>query len=269
MAAAQAVPVAVSDGTFELASVPGEDVALKAAVYRPSGPGPHPAVIALHGCGGLFNVSGQPSARHADWGTRLAAQGFLVVMPDSFSSRGLGSQCGVASRNVRASRERVADVLATKTWLQQQAQVKADAISLLGWSNGGTTVLSAIRQDRKPADNSPDIARAIAFYPGCRLQAESPNFRARIPLLILMGAADDWTPPAPCVSLARAAALRGEEVEIRLYPDAYHDFDHPNSELRQRTGLAFSIGGTGNAMVGTNQNARNDALMRVPQFLAK
>lgn len=253
----------------ETVTIQAEDVALKAAIYRPPGPGPHPAVIALHGCGGLFNSSGTPSARHADWGQRLAAQGFLVVMPDSFGSRGLGSQCGVAARNVRAGRERVADVLSTKTWLQAQPGVKPEAISLLGWSNGGSTVLAAIRADRRPADKAPDIARAVAFYPGCRGQSESPNFRARLPLLILMGEADDWTPAAPCVTLARSAALRGEQVEIKLYPEAYHDFDHPDRALTQRSGLAFSATGSGTATIGTNSAARLDALTRVPQFLAR
>jgi dienelactone hydrolase len=144
----------------ETVMIGAEDVQLMAVLYRPSGPGPHPAVIALHGCGGLFNTAGNPSARHADWGERLAARGFLVVMPDSFKSRGLGSQCGVLNRSVRPGRERVGDVLATKAWLQARSDVKAASISLLGWSNGGSTVLAAIRKDRKPADLAPDLARA-------------------------------------------------------------------------------------------------------------
>jgi dienelactone hydrolase len=253
----------------EIVRVPAEDVELTAALYRPSGPGPHPAVIALHGCAGLFNTQMQPTARHADWGARLAAAGFLVIMPDSFRSRGLGSQCGTVNRAVRPGRERVGDVLATKTWLQGRSDVKATAISLLGWSNGGSTVLAAIRRDRKPADRAPDIARAVAFYPGCRVQTESNSFRARMPLLILIGEADDWTPAAPCEALVKDALGRGEALEIKLYKDAFHDFDHPNSPLRQRNNLAFTAGGSGTATQGTNPEARQDALLRVPAFLAR
>jgi dienelactone hydrolase len=263
---------ALAQGGHEIVRVPAEDVELTAALYRPAGPGPHPAVIALHGCGGLFGAtSGRPTARHDDWGRRLAAQGFLVVMPDSFASRGLGSQCGVASRSVRAGRERVADVAATRAWLQKRADVRPAAISLVGWSNGGSTVLAAVRADRKPGDTAPDFAKAVAFYPGCRVQAETVSFRARMPLLILIGAADDWTPPEPCEALARAAELRGEPVEITVYPDAFHDFDHPNREQTERSGVAFSTGarGAGKATVGTNVAARADALARVPAFLAR
>ncbi|MCX7340872.1 MAG: dienelactone hydrolase family protein [Hyphomicrobiales bacterium] len=263
------VGAARADGLPEMVRVPAEDVELAAALYRPQGPGPHPAVIALHGCGGLFNSAGLPSARHADWGQRLAAKGFLVLMPDSFRSRGLGSQCGTANRSVRAGRERVADVLAAKTWLQARSEVKPNAVSLLGWSNGGSTVLAAIRKDRRPADLSPDIARAVAFYPGCRGQAESAGFKARLPLLILMGEADDWTPAAPCKTLVEAANARGEAVAIKLYPDAFHDFDHPGRPLTQRNDLAFSANGSGMAHAGTNPAARADALERVPAFLAR
>lgn len=263
MAAAQAQSVP------EIVRVQAEDVELTAALYRPAGPGPHPAVIALHGCGGLFNSAGVPSARHADWGQRLAAQGFMILMPDSFKSRGLGSQCGTINRSVRAGRERVADVLAAKTWLQSRSDVKPGSVSLLGWSNGGSTVLAAIRKDRKPADLSPDIARAVAFYPGCRGQAESAGFKARLPLLILIGEADDWTPAAPCKTLANAASARGEAVDIKLYPDAFHDFDHPGRPLTQRSDLAFSADGSGKAHAGTNPAARTDALERVPAFLAR
>jgi dienelactone hydrolase len=253
----------------ELVRIAAEDTELSAALYRPSGPGPHPAVIALHGCGGLFNGQMQPTARHADWGAKLAAAGFLVIMPDSFRSRGLGSQCGTLNRTVRSGRERVGDVLATKTWLQARGDVKPTAISLLGWSNGGSTVLAAIRQDRRPADKAPDIARAVAFYPGCRGQAESNSFRSRMPLLILIGEADDWTPSGPCETLTKAARERGEAVEIKLYKDAFHDFDHPSSPIRQRENLAFTASGSGKAMQGTNPEARQDALARVPAFLAR
>jgi dienelactone hydrolase len=256
--------------SYERVKIPGEDgLLLDAVVYRPAGPGPFPAVVAMHGCGGLWNRHGAPSARHADWGERLAAQGFLVVLPDSFSSRGLGSQCGVSERSVRASRERVADAHVVRRWLQSRADVKPAAISLMGWSNGGSTVLGAMRADKGMADGRPDFAGAVAFYPGCRAAFESQKYRLRRPLLILMGSEDDWTPPGPCEGLVMAARARGEPADIVIYPGAVHDFDHPSLRHRQREGLAFSANGDGKARVGTDPEARADALARVPRFLAR
>jgi dienelactone hydrolase len=260
---------AASAGGYERVRVPMDEGQLDGVLYRPTGPGPFPAVVALHGCGGLWRDSGKLSSRHSDWGERLADAGFIVLMPDSYGSRKLGSQCGVKELTVRASRERVADAAASRQWLQMRSDVRKGEIALLGWSGGGSTVLTAIRKDRRPADMQPDFSRAVAFYPGCRAQSESTSFSARLPTLILMGDADDWTPPAPCDYLAKSARARGEPVELVLYPGALHDFDHPRLEVKERTDIAYSATGTGKAMVGTNPAAREDAIMRVKAFLRR
>jgi dienelactone hydrolase len=260
---------AASAGGYERVRIPIDEGQLEGVLYRPVGPGPFPAVVALHGCGGLWRDNGTLSMRHSDWGERLAASGIIVLMPDSYGSRKLGSQCGVKELTVRAGRERVADAMAAKRWLQMRGDVRKDAVSLLGWSGGGSTILTAVRTDRRPADMLPDFLRAIAFYPGCRIQSESDSFRARLPVMILMGDADDWTPPAPCDFLARAARSRGESVELVLYPGALHDFDHPRLEVREKTDVAYSATGTGKVTVGTNPAARDDAIQRVKSFLLK
>jgi dienelactone hydrolase len=254
-------------GGYERVRLPSYDGDLDAVLYRPKGPGPFPAVVALHGCGGLFRESGKLSLRHSDWGERLAAEGYVVLMPDSYGSRRLGSQCGVKEVTVRASRERVADAAAARHWLQSRRDVLADQVALLGWSGGGSSVLAAIRTDRRPADERPDFTRAIAFYPGCRTQSDSASFMARLPVMILMGDADDWTPAGPCDFLAKAARRRGETVDLVVYPGALHDFDHPRLEVKERSDIAFSATGTGKAMVGTHPAAREDAIRRVKTFL--
>jgi dienelactone hydrolase len=75
---------------------------LDARLYRPSGPGPYPAVVALHGCSGLWSSKDASalSPRHTDWGERLAALGYVVVFPDSYGSRGLARQCENGDRAV-------------------------------------------------------------------------------------------------------------------------------------------------------------------------
>lgn len=241
-------------------------VTLTAALYMPSGVGPFPAVVALHGCAGLGGRNGQPSARHHDWGERLALQGFLVVMPDSFASRGLGSQCQVRQRDVRASGLRVEDAHAARRWLQARPDVKANAVSLLGWSNGASSVLYAVRTGGKVEGR--DFARAVAFYPGCRVPSKN-GYGARVPLFILMGADDNWTPPEPCRELVAKSKGKGARVDYREYPGAVHDFDHPNLPMRTRTGLAYTGSGTGEAQLGTDPAARADALARVPAYLAR
>lgn len=260
--AAQANPTAVT--------YPGrEGVTLQGFVYSPEGPGPFPAVIALHGCAGLTNKDGQPSERHADWGNRLAAQGFLVLFPDSYESRGLGPQCKVSDRDVSPSKDRPLDVNASLAYLDQRPDVKPDAVSLLGWSNGGSTVLYSVEPAHHPTAGQQDLAKAVAFYPGCRVPFETGKWSSRLPLLILIGEADDWTPAQPCKEMVAAAKAAGLPVDIVTYRGAYHDFDHPSLKLHTQKGLAFTASGTGVAHTGTDPAARADALVRVPAFLAR
>jgi dienelactone hydrolase len=255
----------------ERVAIPSADGGqLQAVLFRPEGAGPFPAVVALHGCGGLGASGNLISARHKDWGRQLAAQGFMVVFPDSFGSRGLGSQCLVRDRTVRPGKERVADAYAAKQWLMGRDDVIRGKIGLLGWSNGGSSVLWAIAAERRPRDGQADFNAAVAFYPGCRsiLQsAERRDWDSRVPLLILIGEADNWTPAEPCRSLAKLVTERGGEANFISYPNAVHEFDHPDRKPTRRTGLPFTGDDSGEAMVGTDPDARADALVRVPAFL--
>lgn len=242
----------------EKVTLPGKDVPLRAAIYRPSGAGPHPAIVALHGCGGLWSRDrpDRPSRRHRDWAARLAAQGFIVVMPDSFGSRGLGPQCEERRRRVRPGIERVEDANAAQRWLAAQPFVQPHAINLLGWSHGGATVLHVLR-------NSHGFRKAVAFYPGCRTLLERGGWVTKIPLMLLIGEDDNWTPPQPCKALAEKA---GALVTYISYPGAVHGFDTPDSPVRERSGAAYSADGTGVVKQGTNEKARADVLQRVPRF---
>jgi dienelactone hydrolase len=108
------------------------------------------------------------------------------------------------------------------------------------------------------------IRGLVAFYPSCRAQLAQADWRPAAPLLILVGASDDWVPPDACRALA--ARFPGQ-ITFTAYPGAYHDFDVPNRPVRTLTGLTFSVGGKGVAHAGTDPAARADALKRVPAFL--
>lgn len=258
---AHAAPVA------EQVEIPGGDITLRARLFRPQGSGPFAAVVALHGCGSLFDRAGTLNARFQDWGERLSEAGFAVLFPDSFGSRGLRGQCRSRERAVRASRERLADANAARRWLQQQAWIAPDRVSLMGWSAGAVATLWAVRPAAAPKDGA-DFRSAVALYPGCR-RLRDVAWSARIPTLILIGTADEWTPAAACEQMLSGARGRSAQASIVTYRGAHHDFDHPNLALQERTGLAFTADGSGRAHVGTDPAARADALKRVPEWLAR
>lgn len=134
---------------FQTVSIPsvggaGDPPALTAYLMRPEGSGPFPAVVALHGCGGLFGNSGKMIARHREWGETLAKAGYVVLFPDSFTPRSVHDICQTKSRDIQPGRERARDAYAALKWLRSQNFVKSEVVGLLGWSNGGSTVLGAI-----------------------------------------------------------------------------------------------------------------------------
>jgi len=243
------------------------DVSLKATLYKPEGIGPFPAIIGMHDCAGLMNPAGAVASKYREWAQLLARNGFVVLYPESYTSRGLGNQCRTRNRSVRPDRERVADVNAARRWLEQQSDVRADHISLLGWANGGSSVLWAVRPQRR-ADDKPDFRSAVALYPACR-RLDSTAWSTRVPTLILVGGSDDVSSPQECERMVAGARGRSARISIVVYPGALHDFDHPNRPPQVRTGYAFSADGSGRIHTGTNSAARADSLKRVPQWLAR
>jgi dienelactone hydrolase len=243
------------------------DITLKGTIYRPDGAGPFPAVIGLHDCAGLTNQAGSVASKYREWAQLLVKDGFIVLFPESYSSRGLGNQCTTRVRSVRVDRERVADADAARRWLEQQPDVKANHISLLGWSNGANGVLWTVRPHHH-GDDKPDFRSAVALYPGCR-RLDSTAWSTRVPTLILIGAADDAASSQECERMVAGARGRSARINIVVYPGAFHDFDHPNRPLQVRSGYAFSTDGSGRIHTGTNAVARADSLKRVPQWLAR
>jgi dienelactone hydrolase len=261
-----AAPAALAPEPIDIALDSGT---LKATLFRPEGPGPFPAVVGLHGCAGLVERDGAVALHYRDWAERLVAAGFVVIYPDSYGSRGLGSQCMTRRRSVRSNRERVADAEATRRWLQTQPFVEARHVTLLGWSTGATSVLWTVRRRAavlKPDPN--DFRSAVSFYPGCR-QLDNAAWSARIPTLILIGAVDDWASAQLCQRMVGDARGRGAGTSIVVYPASYHEFDHPDRPLQVRTGYANSTDNSGKVRVATNPAARADALKRVAQWLAR
>jgi dienelactone hydrolase len=242
-------------GAGQNVTVPGpEGVALRATLLLPDGPPVAPAIVALHGCGGPY------PQRDAQWGELLRRRGHIVLFPDSFGSRGLGSQCRETKRTVTTTGLRRRDALAAAQWLADRPETPPGGVVLMGWSHGGSTVLAAGRDD--PARRGL-IRGLVAFYPGCGVAARPGGWRPVAPMLLLHGEADDWTPIAPCRAVAERA---GSAVSFVAYPGAWHNFD-VDIPVRQLRNMPFGQRSDGVVHTGGDPAARADALARVPAFL--
>lgn len=112
----------------------------------------------------------------------------------------------------------------------KQAWVARDRVSLIGWANGASTLLWAVRPQNAARDAGPDFRAAIAFYPDCRISA-GLGWSARVPTLVLIGANDDVSSPPACRQMVEGAHGRSALARIVVYPGAYHDFDRANTPL--------------------------------------
>ncbi|MDQ6618128.1 MAG: dienelactone hydrolase family protein [Pseudomonadota bacterium] len=271
----------VSFASFDLDGH-GEPLMLRAMLFRPAGSQGKriPAVIALHGCGGMYSVvksrRDELSVRHQKMAELLVDEGYAVLFPDSFRSRGTRQICTQLERErtIRTTHRRL-DVLASLAYLQdERTDVAGDRIAVLGWSHGGSTLLASVNanapavQRFRDSDRAPFFRSAIAFYPGC-VDSENarPAFEPAAALLMLVGASDDWTSPRPCIRLAERLNRGVTLVSIVVYPDTYHGFDGPSTQPRVRLDVPNGVNPGKGVTVAVNAVAREDAYARMKAFL--
>jgi dienelactone hydrolase len=238
-------------------------------LFRPSSGGKDPAVVFLHGCGGLLRRNGEIQPRETVWAEELNRHGYIVLMVDSFGPRHQGSMCAHVNFNAAVYRARPHDAYGALLFLQAQPFVSSERIGVIGWSEGGGVVLFSIRTQSsgRPARlPHSDFRAAVAFYPGsCDERKQGAPWSSAIPLLVLLGAKDVWSPAEPCRQLLASAVAGGSPVEMQIYPGAYHDFDWPDMPVHQSPQFRTIAGVI--PIQGTDPAARRDALARVPAFL--
>ena len=257
--------------TASFSSLDGTQI--KALVFHPAssanGQASRGTVIALHGCGGLYATTGsrkgQLNARHQAMADLLVAEGYNAVFPDSLTPRGESELCTqkIGTRKIDQT-ERRADVLGTLAWVATQPWAQPSRIALLGWSHGGSAVLSATDTMRADVRGQPvKPAVAVAFYPGCAAAIKS-GYKPNAPLVLMLGEKDDWTPPGPCVDLGKTVG-----AEVNVFADSYHDFDNPVGEVRLRKDVPNGVNPGQGVHVGPNPVAREQAYARLKVLLAK
>jgi dienelactone hydrolase len=252
---------------LEYVSIPAGGAILRAALFRPAGAGPFPAIVALHGCEGLARRTAQIRPFYREWGQRLAAAGFVVLAPNSYGSRGLESDCYIRKRTLQSWRDRVGDANAALHFLQEKPFVRADRISLLGWSTGATATLWTIRPPASANDRASDFRSAVALYPGCRRLADLA-WSARVPTLILIGEADHWSSASACQQMVAGAHGRSALATIMVYPGAGHNFDRSNFPSRQRGTQKWTSGAIRKSS-DANVAARTDALKLIREWFER
>ena len=227
-------------------------MAVPVSVSKPAGAGPFPAIVLLHDCSGLGPRSSGAPGR---WAATLVERGYVVVMPDSFSSRGYPDGVCISGSRKGADvspNRRVQDAFDALGYAQRLPYVDAKRIGVMGGSHGGTTTVLAMAQQ--------GFRGGVALYPRCSVAAQS--YKPSAPLLILIGELDDWTPAAECHRLAG-------EVRLKVYPGAHHSFDSDRPVRFVAARINPSSASGRGATTGGNAAAWKDAIDEVARFFAQ
>ena len=205
-----------------------------------------------HGCAGIHDST---KRRLVD---EFVAWGYVILLVDSFATRGIEQACTGGGFFERA-RRRPSDAYGALAFLARQTFVDPQRVAAVGFSHGGWATLSVAETNSFELFVVPSNLRfraAVAFYPLCWAAGARPG----IPTLILIGTLDEWTPAADCSEKIDAWRTDGVPIELVVYPSVHHSFYYP--ELQP-----------GRTMFGHwleyNEEAATDATRRMREFLKR
>lgn len=230
-------------------------------LYQPKGPGSFPVMVAFPGCSGvslngLMTDAGRPGdegdrlfRRHYDrMAQRFQAAGFLVVLIDYLSAEGVLNTCGWEIHPDRVG----VYVKEAISFVKSIPNADPSNINVIGWSHGGEGVLSWLSNlDREPNG----VQSAITVYPGC---SSSKLWKSSLPVLVLLGEADDIALPEVCNNLIQSLPSQ-TNVLLKSYPNARHGFDLTEGPNLLDVGPDLTI--------GRNSKAGYSAWMEIFKFL--
>ena len=213
-------------------------------VYVPPGAGKFATVVAIPGCSGVsLNSPATDEGRPGDQGDllfrthyprkaeRLRDAGFAVFLIDYLSAEHVINAC-----SGEIALERIAEYIAESiAFARAKSFVDTDRIHIIGWSLGGRGLLAWLQA---LAEENPSVRSVIAVYAGC---ASAEPWKVVVPMLMLLGGADDIAPPDECQRLV-ASLPKGQRVSLRLYPGGRHGFDIEGAPPMVDVGGGHTIG---------------------------
>lgn len=199
-------------------NIPTTDGAtMRAYLAKPTGPGPHPAVIMIHEFYGLRpEIVGKAEA--------LAKEGYVVLAPNLFRSGTTNWIPSAIYKVLTADTAQIdGDVESAYQWLAAQPEVQADRIAIMGFCFGGGTAL------RYSLSNN-QLASTAVFY-GQPITDPAKLKALSGPVLGIFGGADGSIPLSEVEGLRQGLAEAGVPHEITVYEGQPHAFVQSMEEI--------------------------------------
>ena len=214
----------LSDTDFLSGRIGGGEVTIAGELRIPKpGTDKLPAVILLHGSGGMGGIGGSID----EWEKELNQLGIATFSIDSFSGRGILNTLSDQSQLGRLNM--IMDAYRSLAVLAKHPRIDAARIAVMGFSRGGQSALySAMTRlhDAAQAGNLRFVAH-VAFYPDCVTTYRKDTDVTGSPIRIFHGTSDDYNPIAPCRSYVERLKAENKDVQLYEYSDTYHVFDSP------------------------------------------
>jgi len=209
----------------------GDGKDLEALLFTPTEPGPHPAMVALHGAGGIFPYQ-------LWWAREVSKRGFIVLFIDHYCTR--GHLCEHATDDSDSSRgeimrdwqqvspkQRAIDAAAGYIWLSKQNNIKKEKIGMIGWSWGGSAALFVHKVSGRFSLPNGGFKATIAFYPNLKYVIDKPQWERtgpiEQPILILYGK-DDVLESDEAYKVLKSAGFPAP-IKVLGFEGAYRKFD--------------------------------------------
>jgi dienelactone hydrolase len=214
----------LSDPQFLAGDASGTPTTIAGQLRLAQGSGRLPAVVLMHGSGGM-------GANIEMWTREFNSMGVSTFALDGFTARGLTE---VSTDQARLGRLNfILDIYRALDVLAKHPRVDTQRIVLMGFSRGGQAALYASLKRFHQMWNKSGIefAAYIPFYPDCATIFVSDTDVADRPIRIFGGTLDDYNPVALCKTYAERLRAAGRDIVVTEYPNASHSFDNPLGPL--------------------------------------
>lgn len=199
----------------------GKPARIGGELRLPQGKGPFPAVVLVHGSGGVGSNADQ-------WSREFNSIGIAAFLPDSFTGRGI-----LDTRADQSQLDHLGmmyDAYRALELLSRHPLIDPSRIAIMGFSKGGVAALrsSMKRFQRIYGPPNVEFVAYLPFYPAsCNWSLLEEDQVSDRPIRIFHGGGDDWVPVEPCRGYAERLRQLGKDAQITVYPGARHAFDSP------------------------------------------
>jgi dienelactone hydrolase len=210
----------LTDQQFLLGAKDGAPVRIGTELRLPPGTACVPAVVLIHGSGGVgANVDG--------WAQALNALGIAALILDTFTGRGLSQT--ITDQSQLSSFSVIVDAYKALELLSCHLRIDRTRIAVMGFSKGGFASLysSMKRFQRLWCAPGIEFAAYISFYTRCDALLLDDEIVSDRPIRIFHGSADDYVPVEPTRRYVERLQRAGKDAELTVYEGARHAFDNP------------------------------------------